>query len=266
MDKSNNITTSTCFFLIQLHPENKRTLRIHRKEIYIYKATKGETGTRRCEHGLMAAVRRPSARSIPCLSSGRTLTTRVRLVANQRVKQHQPKRSSTHPTPPPRLLPDERRGIFTRELARLVTSRLEADVIACSTSQPPTRSAGGNPWRHKCSIRREFLYQRRAPFDVKFLVKWIMDFVEAKIIVSLGTISYTCLDDEGKGLGRLLGLNGFFSYRGWFKNVWLFLLEESMNFSFFRYFSVLLNKELFDRCVEKFLIFGWFSELFLQIG
>lgn len=266
MDKSNNITTSTCFFLIQLHPENKRTLRIHRKEIYIYKATKGETGTRHCEHGLMAAVRRPSARSIPCLSSGRTLTTRVRLVANQRVKQHQPKRSSTHPTPPPRLLPDERRGIFTRELARLVTSRLEADVIACSTSQPPTPSAGGNPWRHKCSIRREFLYQRRAPFDVKFLVKWIMDFVEAKIIVSLGTISYTCLDDEGKGLGRLLGLNGFFSYRGWFKNVWLFLLEESMNFSFFRHFSVLLNKELFDRCVEKFLIFGWFSELFLQIG
>lgn len=144
----------------------------HTQKRNLYEAfTKGETGTRHCEHGLMAAVRRPSARSIPCLSSGRTLTTRVRLVAKQRVKQqgYQPKRSSTHPSthpaPPPRLLPDERRGMFARELARLVTSWLEAtsSPVRRHICAPPTPSAGGNPWRHKCSIReRIFVPTARA--------------------------------------------------------------------------------------------------------
>lgn len=151
----------------------------------------------------MAAVRRPSARSIPCLSSGRTLTTRVRL-ANQRVKR-QPKRcSSTHPpTHPPCLLPDEPGGGvgWTRDVTARDWRHHLFDVTA--EHRPLQVVAGWLAIRDVIAVRsaeENFCSNGARRFHVKFLVKWIMDFVEAEIIVSC-----TCLNDEGKGLGiRLL--------------------------------------------------------------
>lgn len=124
----------------------------HTQKRNLYEAfTKGETGTRHCEHGLMAAVRRPSARSIPCLSSGRTLTTRVRLVAKQRVKQqgYQPKRSSTHPPIHP---PNPSTTLTTRRAEGDVRSgagqtrdvMTRGDVITGSTSH--LRTAHSKCW------------------------------------------------------------------------------------------------------------------------
>lgn len=170
-------TSTPRFFLIQLPPRRISTPRAYReKEIYI-KAHKGWNGyARHCEHGLMAAVRRPSPRSIPCLSFGRTLT---RGCASSRTGEGEtariPAETFVHPPihPPSTalLLPDEWRG-----LARLVTSRLGL------TSSPLRRH---NPLQLLVAIRdvtnvrsaANFCSKRRAPFSMwNGMVKWIMDF------------------------------------------------------------------------------------------
>lgn len=105
-NESSNITYfDSSFLLNSITARRISTPRAYReKEIYI-KAHKGWNGYAR--HCLMAAVRRPSPRSIPCLSSGRTLTTRG--CASSRTGEGEtariPAETFVHPPihPPPRF-------------------------------------------------------------------------------------------------------------------------------------------------------------------
>lgn len=107
------------------------------------------------------------------------------------------------PTHPPCLLPDEPGGGvgWTHDVTARDWRHHLFDVTA--EHRPLQVVAGWLAIRDVIAVRsaeENFCSNGARRFHVKFLVKWIMDFVEAEIIVSC-----TCLNDEGKGLGiRLL--------------------------------------------------------------
>ena len=138
--------------------------------------------------------------------------------------------------------------------ARFVTLWPASDVIDSTSQWPtptrwpqlPTRSAS-QPWRHRSSIRRAFLFQRCALSPtLARLLEWVMGSAEAcdncffwESGNSTPTFPIRFIDDEREGFGLLRIL--------WGRSI---TAVNTISIAFFRIFSKLLAEDFLLFCFD----------------